>query len=293
MPPSLLDRAVLDREYDNVGKVSAEFFQNHVAQLEQRSLEARQQLHTELDICYGSGPLERLDIFLSSIVGADVHIFFHGGYWHALDKNQFSYVANGLLPHGVTTVIVNYPLLPVVDMGAQIAACRRAVRWVYDNIDSYGGNPEKISLSGHSAGGHLLAMMLTLDAEFYRMPALRSVHLISGIYDLAPIQKSFVNDTIVLTSEDIRLYSPVHLQRQVVCPVHIMVGGDEGQAYLQQSKKLFSAWNSTDSIVTMQILDAANHFSMRAQLGNANSEIVKHICAGFAETKLTKTWNRF
>lgn len=280
MTPRKLDCAALDREYDNVGKVTPAFFRQLIGQLEAASAQARHMFRAALDIPYGPTSLEQLDIFLPEKKGTPVQVFIHGGYWHALDKRDFSYIAAGLVPHGITAVVINYPLLPTVCMEAQVAACRRALRWVYDHIEEYGGNPERISISGHSAGGHLAAMLLTdagPEGAHSQAPRLEHACLISGIYDLEPIRNCFVNDVLGLSADEAGRYSPVRLRRAAGCPITVAVGGDEGHEYIRQSARLWDAWSPPDRASSFRILANENHFTLRAQLGEAESDIMKRM----------------
>lgn len=281
--PRKLDRAALDREYDNVSKVTPAFFQRLIAQLEMASATARDRFDVTLDIRYGPTCLEQLDIFRAGNTGMPVHVFIHGGYWHALDKRDFSHMAAGLVPHGMTTVVINYPLLPATRMDAQIAACRRALRWVYDHIEQYGGDPGRISISGHSAGGHIAAMLLTdtgAEDPHMKLPQLTHACLISGIYDLEPIRRCFVNDTLRLSADEAARHSPVRLRRAADCPVTIAVGGDEGHEYIRQSADLWKAWSPSDQMSSFRILNNENHFTLRAQLGEADSDVVRLLMLG-------------
>ena len=312
--PRILDRATLDQEYDNVKKLPADVLQRLFARLDHASSIARKKHDVVLDVAYGPTPLERLDIFRAPKVAADVQVFFHGGYWHALDKESFSYIADGLVPHDITTVVVNYPLLPAVGLADQVAACRRALRWVYNHISDYGGNPRRVSVFGHSAGAHLAGMLLThvdavssatateaameteaeaeaateTEAKAESKPEAESepdtsfpayACLISGIYDLAPIRQCFVNDTLNLSEEDVIKNSPVRLRQRSNCPVSVVVGGDEGDEYLRQSRDLAHAWSQSNRTLQFSVLDNENHFSLREQLGDPDSRIVKLVSA--------------
>lgn len=279
MSDSFFETSDLDREYDNVKKVSTAYFQRHLLELERASQSARAQFQSYLDISYGASPLERLDIFPAKTIGARVHVFFHGGYWQALDKQNFSYIAHGFVPHDITVVVVNFPLLPQVRMARQISACRRALQWVHAHIAEYGGDPMRLSVSGHSAGGHLAAMLLTNDGQSSTAvaPSLQHVCLLSGIYDLAPIQRSFVNHVLQLTDDEVQACSPINWPKDSTCSLHILVGANEGVAYIEQSKALYKAWTSPHQDIGISLIDDGNHFSMREQLGSPDSEIVRHI----------------
>lgn len=137
----------------------------------QRSADARTRLPCTLDVPYGPTLAETLDIFPASGAKAPVFVFLHGGYWRALSSKDFSCVALGLQPLGITTVVVNYALCPHVTVDEITRQVRAAVAWTYRNIERHGGDPSRIALGGHSAGAHLTAMCLqTPWAAAYGLP---------------------------------------------------------------------------------------------------------------------------
>src|SRR5262245_18606266 len=147
------DRTALDREYDNRKKVANA--QEVLAWFARESEVTLHKLGGRYDVSYGPSPGERLDIFPAVDGGpAPVQVFIHGGYWHRLDKADFSFVARAFLPAGVAVVVINYALVPTVDLDELVRQCRASIAWVYRNATSFDGDPERITLSGHSAGRH-------------------------------------------------------------------------------------------------------------------------------------------
>lgn len=273
------DRAGLDREYDNRTKVPGFDFAAFLAQCERDNARALAAHHATLDVPYGASPAERLDIFHPPGAGANpVHVFFHGGYWRLLDKKDFSYVAGGLVPHGVTTVIVNYALMPGVRMDELLEQCRRAIDWVYANIARHGGDPQRVSISGHSAGGHIAAMMMATDwaarTPAAPVPAFTRVCAISGIFELEPIRLCFLNDTLRMSAEEAARNSPRALRPRVACPLQVVLGDREGDEYLRQSREFGAAWSVDACRPQVTVLEATDHFSIRAALGDPRSEMV-------------------
>lgn len=264
------DRAGLDGQYDNRNKVPGFDFATFLAEYEARSQAARSRHDCVLDLAYGSHPGERLDIFRSAEPDAPVHVFFHGGYWRLLDKRDFSYVADGIVPHGVTLVVVNYALIPTVSMGELLAQCQRALGWVAANIGAYGGRAERMSVSGHSAGAHIASMLLATTGT----PALTNVCAISGIFDLEPIRHCFLNDVLQLSADDVGRYSPRRLPRLQWAPLTVVVGEREGDEYLRQSSEIQSAWSGDGDQPQLHVLPGVDHFSARAQLGDPASRMV-------------------
>src|SRR5438445_156719 len=146
------DRAALDREYDNRAKVkdAPEWLERYARE----SAKARAELSCRLDVAYGPSAGETLDVFPAPGSGpAPVHVFIHGGYWHRLDKADGSFVARGLLPAGAAVVVINYALIPTVQMAELVSQCRASIAWVHRHAASFGGDPRRTFVSGHSAGG--------------------------------------------------------------------------------------------------------------------------------------------
>ena len=143
-------------------------FADHFSNWVDGSKAARANLSCQLDIAYGDGPNETLDIFPAKKANAPVVVFIHGGYWRSLDKSDHSFVAPPLHDMGACVVVVNYALCPgtpkqpvtIPDIALQMT---HALAWVWRNIAQYGGNPKDVVVAGHSAGGHLAAMLLACD----------------------------------------------------------------------------------------------------------------------------------
>lgn len=196
----------------------------------------RQVLKGHLDVKYGPGKSHGVDIFPAGL-GAPVHMFFHGGYWRAQDKANFAFIARDLLPRGVTVVVVNYDLCPAVTLDGVSSSALSAVEWCYRNIATYGGNPDRISISGNSAGAHLCSMAIAEDWAARGLPSdlIKGAVMISGIFDPAPAQLISVNGELSLTDEIIasnntEVRPPMHKTRSFV-----FAGGQEPWAWIEQS----------------------------------------------------------
>jgi len=174
-----MDRAQLDAAYNNAAAVPAR--DAIVADWAARSAAVRGQHAGHLDLAYGEGPRERLDLFLAADPKAPTLAFIHGGYWQMNDKENFAFAAEGLLPRGINLAVVEYTLAPAARLDRIVAELRRAVGWLAAHLGDYGADPVRLYVSGHSAGGHLTAMTVPL-------PAVRGGLAISGIYDLARLR---------------------------------------------------------------------------------------------------------
>lgn len=287
------DQAGLDAEYDNQAKFAGFDFKGFLGRCAALSASARSDFVCHLDIPYGASAAERLDIFPAPVaIGlAPVEIFFHGGYWRMLDKRDFSYVAHGFVPAGRTTVVVNYALIPTVDMDLLVEQCRRAVIWTLRNIARFGGDPRRLHLSGHSAGGHLVAMMLATDWRRYGVdlprPLFAGACAISGIYDLWPVQLCFLNKILKLDVGQVERNSPVRLEPREYAPLVVAVGDREGQEYLRQASDFVSAWRRP-SYAPEKVVLPDDHFSIRLQLSDATSRMMSILLRGAASSAETR-----
>ena len=194
------DQAGLDAQY-NLRDRHPEF-QTYFDAWDARSRASRARLDCRLDVPYGEAAKETLDVFPAGAPNAPVHIFIHGGYWQNLDKKDYSYLADALVGAGITVVVVNYALAPAVDIDEIVRQNRAALAWVWRHAGDFAADRERLSVSGHSAGGHLATMLLATDWPSFGagMPLapIKGVCAISGIHDLEPIRLSYQNEVLKL-----------------------------------------------------------------------------------------------
>jgi len=282
-PPVFLDysRTALDREYNNSGKVSDA--ESIIQWYCTRSAEYTAAARSQLDLQYGSGETQLLDLYFPNGDAEEndgsrpVHVFFHGGYWQAMHKHHFSYVANAFTNTNAIVAIVEYDLIPRVSMSELVDQCRQSLIWLYNNIQHYGGNPDAISLSGHSAGGHLVAMMLATDwkALHHQLPTslVKAGLALSGLFDLEPVRLCYLNDTLGLTRKDIDQHSPLRLVNQNHANLLCLYGEEEGAEYARQSNALAAKWAQTRA----QAISGHHHFSIARELDNPGSEVAGYL----------------
>jgi len=261
------DQRALDAEYNNREKVadSADWLQRYAT----ASAETREALDCHLDLAYGPHPGERLDVFPARGGPAPVHVFVHGGYWHRLDKSDSSFVARALQPSGVAVVVINYALIPTVDMDELVRQCRASIVWVHRHAASFGGDPARIFVSGHSAGGHLAAMLMSTDwGGFAGLPGdvVKAGCGISGLYDLEPIRLTYLNEVLKLTPESAHRLSPVHCPPPRSGPLLLTVGGLEGPEYHRQGEELAAVWRTKRLPCQTLDMPGLHHFSILSEL---------------------------
>src|SRR5581483_3812481 len=184
-----MDRAALDAAYNNRAAVadSAAI----IARWQEASARFRASHPGRLDLAYGDSPRERLDLFLAAEPNAPTFAFVHGGYWQMNDKEGFAFLAPGVLAQGVNVALIEYTLAPQARMDRIVAEVRRAAAWLAEHLGDFGADPGRLYVGGHSAGGHLTAMAMTLNP-------VRGGLAISGLYDLEPIRLCYLNDKLGL-----------------------------------------------------------------------------------------------
>jgi arylformamidase len=241
------------------------------------SAAARSQLDGRLDVAYGEGPLHKVDVFPArGAAAAPVHLYFHGGYWRAQDKANFAHLAKTLVGAGICTVIANYDLCPAVTLDGTVASALRAVAWTWRHARDYGGDPERLTVSGHSAGAHLCAMALAHDWAAEGLPAnpIKGAVPTSGIYDPAPAMHISVNAEIGLIEAIARRNNAVALAPTARCPVRLFVGGAEPEGWIQQSELYAAHLRRHGLDAELGVIAGKHHFNVIDQYVDAASPIV-------------------
>ena len=249
------------------------------------SADARAKFSPQLDLRYGAGPKETLDLFAPAGPVTATLVFFHGGYWRALDKIDFSFVAPPFLAQGIAVAVVNYDLCPDVSIATIVDECRRAIVWLVREGGAFGANADHIVVAGHSAGGHIAAMLLTTDwtaAGLSSDPIGGGVSL-SGVHDLAPMVLFSYNVDLKLDDAEAARLSPVRLRPQSKGPLLIAVGADETSEFLRQSTLLWDAWPESHApgATGPSVIPERNHFEVVADFGNSGSGLVRQTLSLF------------
>jgi arylformamidase len=233
-----------DAQYNNRARIP-----EHLAILQQwdeRSHHARASLSCTLDIAYGAAPSERLDVFSPEARGAPVLVYIHGGYWRALDKRDQSFVAPPFVAAGAMVVLPNYALCPAVGIEHIVLQLVQALAWVWRHAAGLGGDPARIVVAGHSAGGHLAAMLLSCDwrAVAPDLPAdlVKSALAVSGVFELEPLRHApFLAADLGLDAASAHRLSPSALPAPAGRLV-ALVGADESEEFKRQNSLIASAW---------------------------------------------------
>lgn len=230
--------------------------------------------HPELvELAYGPAPREKLDVFPARSPGAPVFVYLHGGYWRALDKRDHSFVAPPLVDAGAMVVLPDYSLCPQVTVEHIVLQTVRALAWVYRHAREHGGDPERIVVAGHSAGGHLATMMLACRwAEVHpSLPAdlVKAALSISGIYELEPLRHApFLAADLGLTVASALRSSPAWMPAPSG-RLAVVLGGDESEEFHRQAGLIRANWG--EKVVASEIVAGRNHMDVLHELASPGS----------------------
>ena len=267
-----------DGQYDNRARIA-----EHPAILQrwaETSTAARAGTRCVLDLPYGPGERETLDVFPARRPGSPVLVYIHGGYWRALDKGAQSFVAPPFVDAGAMVVLPGYALCPAVSVRHIVLQLTRALAWVWRHAAEHGGDARRIVVAGHSAGGHLATMMLR--CQWPRVAAdlpaglVRAALSISGVYDLEPLRHApFLARDLALTAAEARCLSPAHLPPPAASdPGRLLavVGGDESAEFQRQNALIAQAWGAR-AVPVCETLPGRHHMNVLHDLADPSARL--------------------
>ena len=225
-----------------------------------------------LDVRYGAEPGQTLDVFPAGAPKAPILLFIHGGYWRSLDKADHSFVAPSFNADGAMVVVPNYGLCPALSIEQIALQLTAAVVWVHRHGAELGGDPSRIALAGHSAGGHLAAMLLSCRwkevADDLPLQPLAGGLSISGLYDMEPLRHTpFLQGDLRLTPSAVARLSPAFFPRPKAAKLYATVGLDESSEFLRQNRLIRDVWGPT-AVPVCETIPGANHFTILAGLAD-------------------------
>ena len=273
-----LDSETLEAEYNLMARRGADF-----PRVVERWL-ARSALHREhskchIDLAYGEGDREKLDFFYGGDPVGPVVIYIHGGYWQRGDKNMYSFVTEAFVKHGVSVVMLNYDLTPSVRMAQIPPQIRKAISWTWSNAETLGFAKEKITVMGHSAGGHLTAMMMATDWAMFapQLPSdlILSGIPISGVFELEPLIHTSLNEGPQMNRSEAVAESPCFIPPVTNAPQLVLAGAAETTEFLRQSDDYADLYRTNDRNIERYDVPDADHFDELERLSEDNSIVFK------------------
>ena len=269
-----MDQQELDDAYDQAVYAPN---RDHVLKRCIRNSElARERLGPPRRLAYGPSAIEALDVFTTRALNAPVNVFVHGGAWRSGAAKNYAFAAEMFVNAGAHHVVLDFN--NVLETGGDLMVMadqvRRAVAFVYRNAKSFGGDPERLYVCGHSSGAHLTGVLLTTDwrNQFGLPPTLIKGGVCgSGMYDLKPVRLSKRSSYVKFTDEiEDKLSAQRHLD-QLVAPVRLVYGTLETPEFQRQSRDFAAAVTAARKPVTLSVMESCNHFEVMEQLGNPYS----------------------
>ena len=262
----------LDAQYNNRARIPEH--PTILREWDERSHHARASLACELDLAYGPLPNERLDVFTPRAAGAPVLVYIHGGYWRALDKRDQSFVATPFVGAGAMVVLPNYALCPAVRIDDIVLQLVPSLAWVWRHAAEHGGDRSRIVVAGHSAGGHLAAMMLTCRWPVVApdLPAdlVQSALAVSGVFELEPLRHApFLAGDLRLDAASARRLSPAVMPAPEGRLVAV-VGADESEEFKRQNATIAAAWGPR-AVTVCEEVPGRHHMNVLHELAEPSS----------------------
>ena len=258
----------------NDDQLEAQFVLDSVSQLDvlfekrlSRSANSRRRLGPRLDVSYGTHKDQTLDIFVDKSVEQNgcVHMFIHGGFWHSLDAKTFSFVADGFCGDGTVVIVVDYPMFPDVNFPIIVDSCQKAIHWIYEHGSELNVDPNRITISGNSAGGHLVTLLMSRNwPKQKNLPAdvVSAGCAISGLYDLEPVRQSSKNRILRMSEDDVYTYSPIHNIPREAGELLFIVGENETDEFLYQQAEIADSWSAAGLQNSSRVVPNRTHIDI-------------------------------
>ena len=265
-----MDQKALDDAYDQM------VYAPNRDQVHKRNMfnsdRVRARLGAPKRLAYGSKPVEQLDLFPTSKPNAPINVFIHGGAWRTRSVKDYAFLAEIIVRAGGHWIGLDFDgvegtkgdLLPMADQ------VRRGVAWVYKNAKSFGGDPNRIYVSGQSSGAHLAGNIVTTDWQAYGVPAdiVKGALLCSGMYDLKPVRLSKRSEYVAFTDEAEQKLSSQRRLDRLNCPVIVAYGTYETPEFQRQNREFAAAVKAAGKPVTLLVAEGYNHFEIAEAIGN-------------------------
>jgi arylformamidase len=284
-----LDQKELDDAYDQIKY--APNLPQIVKRYATNSAETRKRIGEPKRLSYGSSQVEGADLFPAKKPNAPIHVFLHGGAWRGGTAQSYSFPAEMFVNAGAHYIALDFTNVVETkgDLLPMAKQCRDGIAWIYKNAKSFGGDPDRIYMSGHSSGGHLGGVVMVTDWEKdYALPkdVVKGAVLVSGMYDLKPVRLSARSSYVKFTDDmEHAMSSQRHLDK-LNRPVIIAHGTLETPEFQRQSRDFAAAVKKAGKPVELLVGEGYNHFELVETLANPYGLVGR---AALAQMKLTPT----
>ena len=268
------DQEALDLQYNN--RAAAPGFADHIQRYRTLTDEAKLKLKCIENLAYGTAPEETLDLYRALQDSAPVLIFVHGGAWQHLGKDDSGFAANAFVPVGAMVASLNFGHAPDATLDTMVNQVRRAVAWLWHNVMSYGGDPQKLFIAGHSSGAHLVSQCLTANWQGeYECPndVIKGALFASGLGDLEPVRLSYRNALLKLDAQAVKRLSLVHQQPTVKCPLIVAYASSDTAEFRRQTREVGEYWRRHG--LATEFIEVADscHYDVVLDLAEPKSEL--------------------
>lgn len=266
----------LEAEYNNRARVkdSGEIIARWVA----ASTRARSELQADLDIAYGPGPRNAYDLYpaAGTTERTPLVVYIHGGYWQRGDRREYAFVARELVSRGVNVALPSYTLCPDIGIDGIVAEIEQFL------VALWAKTQQRPVLVGHSAGGHLAAMLMASMQPRGDVPAdlVKAAYALSGVYDLPPLIPTSLNAALRLDEPTARKLSPMFGPKPpYACAFVAAVGGDESPEFIRQATEFTDAWTGGNVAIESNIVAGLNHFTIVDEFCRKDSPMLDRVVA--------------
>lgn len=229
----------------------------------------------EIDLRYGATPNQTIDIFWpQEDTAKHICVFVHGGYWQLFNPSFFSHIAEGVNRNGMPMALIGYDLCPEVDIETIIAQVRSACSFIWRR------HGRRLVMSGHSAGGHLTAAMMSeeqTDISVLPPDAIVAGVAISGVFELKPLLDTSINEKLGLDDNRAHDLSPTYWRPRPRVLIDAWVGANESSEFHRQSREFTEAWTRAGANVRLETVSEADHFGAIAPLCDPNSDLTRRL----------------
>lgn len=270
-------REILDRDYGARASVTSEVFDAAMRCYRSHSEEMRDHA-SHLDVVYDEQSGQTIDIYGTSGEARPVFVFIHGGYWRMLSKHDSAFMAAMLAKNGIATAVVDYRLAPEVSLDEIVREVRAAIGFLWKNGRAFGVDPDRIYVGGSSAGGHLTGAVLSggwHDEAGVPEDVIKGAVPISGLFHLAPISRSFVQDWIKLDEPAVERLSPATNLPSVGCPMVVAYADGEPDGFRRQSTEYDRLWREAGFASELMVISDRNHFDVLLDLASEDTALSK------------------